>query len=204
MRLSGQTQRNRLKPLLAALVLIAGSPLYSQQVIVFGAGDTCVVDPQGPLPPLGNLDKASFARDCQSDQARHEPFESTMDLSNPPAPDRTVGETARGRIYFHPSFRRGFVCRVILESLSPKRDYVLCLAGDPEHAGNGLLLSAGPGPGTGRLYDFAVVTTDAEGGFEGSFGVFLKAGGYDVRFCVRDTADPEVVLYHDFFKFAVH
>jgi hypothetical protein len=41
------------------------------------------------------------------------------------------------------------------------------------------------------------------GEYMATFAIALPKGPYDVRFYVKDTDDFKIVLYHDFFRFAV-
>ncbi len=109
----------------------------------------------------------------------------------------------RGRIQFHPAFAGGFACHLSLENLLPDHDYILTLNGNPMKAGNGLLPTQVAGAPNERYYDFLIIRTDARGRYDASLGVFLKAGSYDVRCYVKDTADFKIVLYRDFFRFEV-
>jgi hypothetical protein len=191
-----------LKLLLAIPLLAFGGGLFASQIVVFGEKDFYLLDAgaaTGPKEP----DRLAFFDAFRADAVRPAPLENALDLISPPEWGKTVGPATHGRIRFHPSFPGGFACRISLESLLPDHDYILTLNGNPARAGNGLLLSAVPGNGAERYYDFLVIRTDSSGHYDSSLGVFLKPGSYDVRCYVKDTADFKIVLYRDFFKFAV-
>jgi hypothetical protein len=188
--------------LLLALLLIA-QPLVAQQIAVFGQNDYYVLDSGFALSGPKEPDRAAFFAAFKADLAQHAAYESTMDLVSPPPWGKTVGPATRGTIRFHPSFEKGFCCRLSLENLLPEHSYILTLNGNPARAGNGLLPSSVPGNEKEKYYDFLIVRTDAHGAYDASLGVFLKPGDYDVRCYVKDTADFKIVLYRDFFPFQV-
>lgn len=194
---------NLVKLLLIVPLLAFGDGLFAGQIVVFGEKDFYVLDagttPAGPK----EADRLAFFDAFRADAGRQAPLEDSLELISPPAWGKTVGPATHGKLQFHPSFRGGFACRITLESLLPDHDYILTLNGNPERAGNGLLLSAVPGNGAERYYDFLIVRTDSGGHYDAGLGVFLKPGAYDVRCYVKDTADFKIVLYRDFFKFEV-
>ncbi len=93
--------------------------------------------------------------------------------------------------------------RTQLEGLTPSHRYILTLNGNPARAGNDKLMETVSHNQKEKYYDFQTVTTDAHGRYRATFGIVLPPGPYDVRFYVKDTADFKIILYHDFFKFAV-
>jgi hypothetical protein len=188
--------------LLLALLILA-RPLAAQHLAVFGEYDYYDLDSGFALSGPKEPDRAAFFGAFKADVAQHAPFESTMDLVSPPAWGKTVGPAARGTIRFHPSFERGFCCRLSLENLLPGHSYILTLNGNPSRSGNGLLPSSVPGNEKEKYYDFLVVKTDAAGAYDATLGIFLKPGDYDVRCYVKDTSDFKIVLYRDFFPFKV-
>jgi hypothetical protein len=185
-----------------ALLLSCGS-LPAQQIVVFGQKDYFVLDSKAAAPGPRDPDRAAFLESCRAELARRAPYEEAMDLVNPPAWGKTVSVATRGRIRFHPSFPRGFICRLTLENLLPNHDYILTLNGNPSRAGNSLLLTPVPNNEQERYYDFLIARADAHGRYDASLGVYLRPGGYDVRCYVKDTSDFKIVLYRDFFRFKV-
>jgi hypothetical protein len=182
---------------------MAAGRLSAGQIVVFGEKDFHTLGPGAVTRAPADPDRAAFFRGYQEDRARGVPYESAVELTSPPAWGKTVGAATRGTLRFHPSFAGGFACQIALDNLLPDHDYILTLNGNPARAGNGLLLSAVPGIPKERYYDFLIVTTDALGHYDADLGVFLKAGSYDVRCYVKDTGDFKIVLYHDYFRFAV-
>jgi hypothetical protein len=184
-------------------LLLMARRLSAGEMAVFGEND--VYDLAAvPAPAIPKeADHRKFLEAYKSDTARNAPFETTLTLVNPPEWGKTVAAATGGRIEFHPSFPGGFACRISLENLLPGHAYILTLNGNPAKAGNNLLPTSVPGNEQEKYYDFLIVRTDGRGRFESGLGVFLKPGAYDVRCYVKDTADFKIVLYRDFFEFAV-
>ena len=195
--------KRRLTILLALPLAAIGGRLLAGQLVVFGEKDFYVLDaspsPAGP----SESDRAAFFQGFKADLARQAPLERALDLVNPPEWGKTVSAQTRGRIQFRPSFRGGFACHLALENLLPDHDYILTLNGNPQRAGNSLLSSPVPGNPQERYYDFLVIRSNAHGGYDATLGVFLRPGSYDVRCYGKDTGDFKIVLYRDFFPFAV-
>jgi hypothetical protein len=191
-----------MKKLLFASLLLLGASLQAQSIIVYAKGDFTLLEPNASAPQPADPARAAFLTAVQADFARPQAFAAPLKLIAPPAWGRTV-PGAHGLIQFHDSFSHGFVVKVTLEGLAPDHRYILTLNGNPKLAGNDRLVDAVPGMATERYYDFLTATTDAQGRYQASFGILLPAGPYDVRFYVKDTADFKIVLYHDYFKFAV-
>jgi hypothetical protein len=187
--------------LLLALLLPLGA-FASPPVVVFGEKEFYALDSPTAAGPRDAAQQAFFAG-YRADWGRQAPYEASLALVSPPAWGKTVGPATKGEIDYRKSFPGGFVFRLALESLLPNHEYILTLNGNPARAGNALLRSAVPGNPQERYYDFLIVRTDAKGGYEADLGVALKPGDYDVRCYVKDTADFKIVLYRDFFKFAV-
>jgi hypothetical protein len=188
--------------LLLSLVLLSNR-LSAGQAVVFGEKDVYVLDSGSALAgPTVGVQRAFF-QGYKAQVKRQVPLENALELTSPPEWGKTVSAATHGRIQFHASFPGGFACHVALDSLLPHHDYILTLNGNPAKSGNGLLLSAVPGNPQERYYDFLIITTDSNGHYDESLGIFLKAGSYDVRFYVKDTGDFKIVLYHDFFPFSV-
>lgn len=193
---------------LAAILLLAPFLMPREApgaapIVVFGEKDVYAVDAASATAGPRDPDRAAFFSAYRADVGRGAPLERSLDLVSPPPWGKTVSESTRGRIQFHPSFPGGFACRIALEGLPPAHGYILTLNGNPSRAGNGLLSSAVPGNELERYYDFLIITTDSRGRYEANLGVFLKPGKYDVRCYVKDTADFKIVLYRDFFTFEV-
>jgi hypothetical protein len=184
--------------ILAALQL--GSVVPAQHVIVFGKGDSAIVQPSMPSPQAPA--KAAFLRAFTADLEHPAEFAAPIDLTAFPQWGRLV-PGASGGIQFHRSFRGGLVVRVSVEGLLPAHRYILTLNGNPELAGNANLTDPVPGNERERYFDFQTVTTDVHGSYLATFAITLPQGPYDVRFYVKDTADFKIVLYHDFFPFGV-
>jgi hypothetical protein len=184
--------------IIAALQL--GSVVPTQHVIVFGKGDSVVL--QSSTPPPQVPAKAAFYRGFSADLEHPRAFAAPIALTAFPQWGRLVPGAA-GEIRFHKSFRGGFVVRVALEGLLPSHRYILTLNGNPKLAGNSNLVDPVPGNEQERYFDFQTVTTDARGSYLATFAIALRPGPYDVRFYVKDSADFKIVLYHDFFEFEV-
>jgi hypothetical protein len=193
-----------LNPFLLALpALFLSCRLAAGPIAVFGEKDLYPLDavPASDGPTAAG--QHAFFQAYKEDQARQPSYETVLDLINPPAWGKTVSAATHGKIQFHPSFAGGLVCRIALEGLLPDHNYILTLNGNPSLPGNELFLSAVPGNGTERYYDFIIVKTDASGHFDEGFGIYLKSGKYAARCYVKDTSDFKIVLYHDYFPFEV-
>jgi hypothetical protein len=184
--------------ILASLQL--GGVIPPHNVIVFGKGESAVLQPSTPVPQAPA--KAAFFRAFKTDLEHPAEFAAPLDLTTFPQWGRLVAG-ASGGIQFHRSFPGGFVVRVALEGLLPDHPYILTLNGNPKLAGNANLIDSVPGGGPERYFDFQTVTTDARGSYLATFAIALPAGPYDVRFYVKDTSDFKIVLYHDFFPCGV-
>jgi hypothetical protein len=186
----------------AIFALLFSPRLAAGPIAVFGEKDfyalSALPAPEGPKDPAEHAFFEAYKRDQAAPS-----YETALDLVNPPSWGKTVSAATHGTIQFHPSFASGLVCRIALESLLPDHEYILTLNGNPALPGNDLLLSLVPGMAKERYYDFLIVKTDAQGRFDGSFGIYLKAGKYEARCYVKDTADFKIVLYHDYFPFEV-
>lgn len=188
------------------LLLVAGlllSPvLFAEQIIVFSKGDLMTLDsgkttasPQDPV-------KAAFVIAIKADLEHPATFAPPLKLSSPPEWGKTISGSS-GKIEFHGKFAAGFLVRVDLAGLAPNHRYWLTLNGNPKLAGNDRLVDPVPGLPAERYYDFFTAVTDAHGRYQGTFGIALLPGPYDVRFYVKDTDDFKIVLYQDYFKFTV-
>jgi hypothetical protein len=189
-------------PLFLAFLLL-GVRLGAQQIVVFGEKDFYVLGSEAAAAGPADPGQAAFFHAYKADVAQQAPLESSMDLVSPPSWGKTVSATTHGTIRFHPSFPGGFSCHLGLHSLLPNHAYILTLNGNPSKAGNELLPSLVPHMDKERYFDFLIVTTDAQGTYDASLGIFLKPGDYDVRCYVKDTSDFKIVLYRDFFPFQV-
>lgn len=185
-------------------LLLAPALLLASNIIVYAKGDFTVLESgsSAPAPAPKEPVKAKFLATCQADLAQPGPFAVAIKLSAPPEWGKTV-PGATGKLDFHDKFSGGFFVRVALEGLAPRHRYILTLNGNPKLAGNDRLVDAVPGMDTERYFDFLTITTDADGRYAATFGIALPTGPYDVRFYVKDTDDFKIVLYHDYFKFAV-
>lgn len=206
---SGLTRRcdARVPPIMKSLLCLAGfllvaSALHATAIIVYAKGESAMVDaiaaPDKPADPA----KAAFLAAFQADLMHPAPFLEPLKVGDFPVYGRDV-PGASGMIRFHESFAGGVVLNVALMGLLPGHRYILTLNGNPKRAGNDRLVDPVPGNEAEKYFDFQTVTTDAMGQFTATFAIALPKGPYDVRFYVKDTDDFKIVLYHDFFKFAV-
>ena len=153
--------------------------------------------------PPSDARAATFFATFFQDRSTAVPFEGSLALVNPPSWGKTISRTTGGGLTYHRSFAGGFIAKLTLHGLAPHHTYILTLNGNPELAGNELLLTPVPGLEEERYYDFLDIRTDADGRYEGELGVYLKSGDYAVRLYVKDTDDFKIVLYHDYFPFRV-
>ena len=191
-----------MKKLLLLAGLLLTTTLSAHETVVFAKGDYVLLDAGAAAPAPTDPAKAAFLAACQADLARPGPFAASIPLISPPEWGKTVPGSA-GVLTFHDSFPGGFFVRMTIAGLAPDHLYILTLNGKPELAGNERLVDLVPGMEKERFFDFMKVTTDAHGRYEGTFGIALLSGPYHVRFYVKDTDDFKIVLYRDFFKFAV-
>jgi len=187
-------------PLLAALLFCP--VLFASDIIVYAKGQFAVLDSAAANPVPKDSGQAGLLAAYQTDLAQPAPFAPPIQLIAPPGWGKTV-PGALGRLEFHDKFRGGFIVRVTLAGLAPKHRYILTLNGNPKLAGNDRLVDVVPGMETERYFDFLTITTEKDGHYDATFAIALATGPYDVRFYVKDTADFKIVLYHDYFKFAV-
>jgi len=192
-----------MKTLLLAASLLFAAGLSGSQIVVFAKGEALTLEPNGP-PPARPADpiKAAFLAGFEAEVARPAAFAAPDPLSAPPEWGRAVAG-AGGTIQYHTDFAGGYVVRVALHGLAPSHQYILTLNGNPQLPGNDRLVDPVPGNPQERYFDFLTVTTDANGRYEATFGILLHPGPYGVRFYVKDTDDFKIVLYRDYFKFAV-
>ena len=186
-----------MKPLLLLAGLLFAGSLSAQPVAVFARNDSRVVG--SAVAPTAAA-QAAFWADYGRD---HAAYEAELPLVNPPAWGKTVSAKTGGTVRYHSKFRHGFVCRLELHDLQPSHAYLLTLNGNPERAGNALLPTPVTGNEREKYYDFLDIKTDAQGRYAADLGIYLEPGDYDVRIYAKDTDDFKIVLYRDFFKFAV-
>jgi hypothetical protein len=192
-----------MKKMLVLSFLLLGRSLLADSIVVYDGKDFSVVHAKGPHPVPEDPDRNAFLTDYLADLGHRDSFERTMDLVNPPAWGKTVRFITHGKIQFHPSFPRGFVCHLTLKHLLADHAYILTLNGNPAKPGNSLLSTPVAGNEQERYYDFLTITTDSRGRYDADLGIYLKPGEYNVRCYVKDTADFKIVLYRDFFEFLV-
>lgn len=178
--------------LAAALALVLAGAAGAEAIVVLAKGR--LAGPGVTLSPA----EAAFVRSVQAATAGSE----TLPLIAPPEWGRTV-PGALGSVQLHPAVAGGLILQVKLAGLSPRHRYLLTLNGNPKLAGNDRLPDLVPGMADERYLDFYTATTDAQGGYEATFGVHLPPGPYQPRFYVKDTDDFKIVLYHDYFPCAV-
>ena len=191
-----------MKPLLLIAGLLFGSRVLAAPTVVFSKVEIVELDSGKTVDAPNDPAKAAFVAAVKHDLGHPAPFASPFKLSSPPEWGRTVPGSS-GKIEFHDRFPGGFFVRVNLEGLTPDHRYRLTLNGNPKLAGNDRLADPVPGLPAERYFDFFTATTDAKGNYQGTFGIALSPGPYDVRFYVKDTDDFKIVLYHDYFKFTV-
>lgn len=189
-----------MKALAIGLLLTFAVTASAHDIVVFGKGRTLVLGSDAP-PPADAADR-TFLAAFTHDLARSIAFGSPAKLDAPPDWGRTVAG-AGGTIAYPASYPRGFVVRVSLSGLLPAHRYILTLNGNPTLPGNDRLVDPVPGNPKERYFDFQTVTTDDQGRYEATFAIRLEAGPYGARFYVKDTDDFKIVLYHDYFNFAV-
>ena len=182
--------------------LMLGGTLCAQQIVVFAKGEFIALDSTTTAPAPKDPTKAAFLAACQADLVHPAAFGAPFPLIAPPEWGKPVSG-ASGEITFHPAFRGGFFVHLALAGLAPEHRYILTLNGKPELAGNERLVDLVPGMEKERFFDFWKIWTDKQGRYEATFGIALPPGPYDVRFYVKDNDDFKIVLYHDYFKFAV-
>ncbi|HWA85692.1 MAG TPA: hypothetical protein VG710_05685 [Opitutus sp.] len=184
----------------ALFTLFLGTTALAEPLAVFGVSDSRRVDTD---PAPGDPAQAAFFRDYRGDRDGDAPLEAGLPLVNPPAWGKTVSSQSGGMVRFHRRFPRGFACHLELHDLAPNHAYLLTLNGNPQKAGNDLLPTPVPGNEREKYYDFLDIKTDASGRYVADLGIFLQRGRYDVRLYVKDAADFKIILYRDFFRFAV-
>ncbi|MCR6656801.1 MAG: hypothetical protein NVV63_13540 [Opitutus sp.] len=124
--------------------------------------------------PPSDACAATFFATFFQDRSAAVPFEGSLALVNPPSWGKTISRTTGGGLTYHRSFAGGFVAKLTLHGLASHHTYILTLNGNPELAGNELLLTPVPGLEEERYYDFLDIRTDADGRYEGELGVYLK------------------------------
>lgn len=183
-------------------ILFFGQCAWATAIIVYAKSESAMIDaiaaPRVPSDPA----KAAFLVAFHSDLMDPAPFLDPIMVGDFPTYGRDV-PGASGMLQYHEKFAGGFVVKIGLMGLLPSHNYILCLNGNPERAGNDRLVDSVPGNEAEKYFDFQTVMTDAMGHYEATFAIALSKGPYDVRFYVKDTDDFKIVLYHDFFKFAV-
>ena len=191
-----------MKILLLVASLQLSTVLYGENVVVFAKGDSLVLGTNAAPAALKDPAKASFLAAFKADCAQPAAFAGPDPLVALSDGGREV-PGAGGGIQYHHLFHGGLVLDVTLNGLTPNHRYALTLNGNPARAGNDHLREHVPGNGKEKYYDFHLVTTDVNGRYQGTFGVMLPTGPYDVRFYVKDTTDFKIVLYNNFFQFTV-
>ncbi len=181
--------------------LFLATTLLAQPLAVFSRHEARAIGSPSAAP--ADRTEAAFFSAYSANRTTHTAYAAELPLITPPAWGKTIADTTGGTVHYLKTFPHGFVCHLQLHSLAPGHAYILCLNGNPEKAGNALLPTPVPGNEAEKYYDFRDVKSDAHGGFDGEFGVFLQPGAYDVRLYVKDAADFKIVLYRDFFPFIV-
>lgn len=130
-------------------------------------------------------------------------FDERLEVTNPPEWGKTLSESTQGTLAFQPTFPDGFVGNLTLTGLEPGKTYRLTFNGQPGLPGNTLLPTPVDGVPNEFFYDFLDIQADSQGQYDGTFGVKLKPGDYQVRLYVKDIEDWAIVLYRDYFPFTV-
>jgi DNA-directed RNA polymerase subunit RPC12/RpoP len=177
-------------------------PMAGPATVVFAKGESLTLGTSTAEAEVKNPVQAEFLAAFKADLARPLPLEGPVGLTPLPGGGRTIAGAA-GEIRYHAAFPGGLVIGVKLAGLAPNHEYVLTLNGAVQHAGNDHLPDQLSRNSKQKFYDFSRITTDANGGYQATYGVRLPAGPYDVYFFVKDTSDWKIVLSRDFFKFTV-
>jgi hypothetical protein len=191
-----------MKMLLLVASLQLSTVLYAEDIVVFAKGDSLMLGTNAAAATVKDPVKVSFLAAFKADCVQPAAFAGPDQLAALPNGGRKV-PGANGGIQYHRSFHGGLVLDVTLNGLAPNHTYALTLNGNPARAGNDNLVDHVSGNEKERYVDFYTMTTDADGGYHGTFGILLPASPYDVRFYVKDTTDFRIVLYDDFFQFTV-
>ena len=177
-------------------------PIAGLATAVFAKGESLVLGAGTVEAEVKDPAQAAFLAAFKANLARPLAFAGPIGLTPLPGSGRFV-PGATGEIHYLGSFPGGLVIGVTLAGLVPNHEYVLTLNGAVQHAGNENLPDQSSRNSKQKYYDFSRITTDANGGYQATYGVRLPAGPYDVYFFVKDTSDWKIVLSHDFFKFTV-
>jgi predicted RNA-binding Zn-ribbon protein involved in translation (DUF1610 family) len=179
-------------------------PIGGLASVVFAKGDSMDLEYGTAAAEVKNPAKAAFLAAFKADLVHPLAFEGPGKLSVFPEYGREIpGST--GDIQWHSSFPGGLVIIVNLQGLVPNHKYILSINGEPQREGNGNLMDVYQVSHDviRRYYDFSTITTDATGNYYATFGVMLPTSLYDVSFFAKDATDYSIILYHDFFQFAV-
>jgi hypothetical protein len=183
------------------LACIAACYLRSETVAILGPDEIVRFTPKA----IASSAKAKVRFLSQFAQMENAPdkFDTTLDVENPPEWGKTLSDSTYGSIAYRRSFPGGFAGRLYLSGLEPDKTYRLTFNGKPGLPGNALLPSPVEGVPNEYFYDFLVIQSDSHGQYEGTLGVMLKPGEYNVRLYVKDIEDWAIVLYRDYFPFTV-
>ena len=176
-------------------------PITGPVTVVLAKGNS--IDLGGETGDVATKDPAqtAFLAAFKANLAHPLVFEGPFPLT-PLVGGRTV-PGATGQIQYHGAFPGGLVIGITLAGLAPNHAYLLTLNGDVQHAGNNNLPDQLSRTAKQKYYDFIKITTDANGGYQSTFGIVLPPGPYDVYFFVKDTTDWKIVLSYKFFNFTV-
>ena len=178
-------------------------PIVGLASVVFAKGDSIVLGAGTAEAEAKDPAQASFLAAFKADLARPLPFEEPLPLTTTlPGFGREV-PGATGEIWYHDSFPGGLVIGVTLAGLVPNHKYILTINGAIQHAGNNNLPEQLTRNNPQKYFDFSPAMTDKNGRYQGTFGIRLPPGPYDVYFFVKDTADWKIVLSHSLFQFTV-
>jgi hypothetical protein len=193
-----------MKSILALAALLMTLRGTAAEIAVFAKNEIVVVGEQttGAIPD--SPDGRGFLNHFRDFTREHRAFEAKLPLINPPAWGKTIRASTHGEVSYLREFAHGFVCQLALREMAPNHRYILTLNGKPELQGNDALPLQVPGMAKERYYDFLYIETDAHGDYDATLGIFLKQSPYDVRIYVKDSADFKIVLYRDYFPFAVN
>jgi DNA-directed RNA polymerase subunit RPC12/RpoP len=178
-------------------------PIVGLACAIFAKGDSIVLGAGTNEAEVKDPAQASFLAAFKADLARPLPFEEPLPLTTTlPGFGREV-PGATGEIRHHDSFPGGLVIGVTLAGLVPNHKYILTINGAIQHAGNNNLPEQLTRNNPQKYFDFSPAMTDENGRYQGTFGIRLPPGPYDVYFFVKDTADWKIILSHSLFQFTV-
>ncbi|MGA2278773.1 MAG: hypothetical protein ABSG80_00565 [Verrucomicrobiota bacterium] len=181
---------------------VPAKPIEGPAIAVLAKGEKLIMGEAKAGAEVKDPSKAAFLSAFKADLTDPSVYTGPLPLTTQSGVGRPV-PTATGDIRYHESFPGGLVIGVTLGGLVPKHDYVLTINGALNHDGNNNFPDQFPKNNPQKFFDFSPITTDTNGSYQATFGIRLPPGPYEVYFFVKDTADWNIVLGHDFFQFTV-